>query len=244
MRTTVWYALPCAGLLVISANGCASRQSTASPTASHVAGAQEESQKALDRAAKAQERASQQADRVADAQRELQDAQRRVTEAQHTLETEQQKAEQLQQEAIQARREATTQAEAAQKEASRALQQQGEQVKSQQQELSGQITRASADSIVVTPERGEPMTFKVTGATDVRIDGRQASAGEVQQGADARVSYEMSGTDATAVTVQVITGQPPQRAEPPAGDRGATTPQEPGAPTAPSQPSTPSRDRP
>jgi hypothetical protein len=224
------YALPCAGLLAISGTGCAARQSADSPTARHVQGAQERSQQALDNAAKAQERATEQGERVAQAQREVQEAQRRLTEAQRKLESEQQKAEELQQQAIQARREATEQAEVSQREASRALATQGELVDRQEQTFSGQVSEATSDALVVTPQSGEPMTFKVTNRTQVQIDGRQATAAEVRQGADARVAYQMSGAGATATTIQVISGGRGQAQQPPAAEREATTPTEPSSP--------------
>jgi colicin import membrane protein len=232
-RVTWWWVLPCAGLLA-AGSGCASRQASESPTARRVASAQEQSQAALDRTAKAQERATEQGERVAQAQRELQEAQRRLSEAQARVEQEQVKAERLQREAIQAREEATPRASAAQQEASRALTQQGEHVQRQEQTFSGQVTQASADSLVVTPETGEPMTFKITDATEVRIDGRRASAADVQQGADARVAYQISGAEAAATTVQVMTGQPSQEPQPPAREGETATP--------PAQP--PSQQRP
>lgn len=237
MRTMMRYALPCAGLLLIGGSGCAGRQAAASPTARHVESAQEQSQQALDRAAEAQKRATKQGERVARAEREVQDAQRRLTEAQEQLGDEQAKAEQLQQEAIEARRQATRDAKAAQQEASRALAQQGEHVKRQEQTFSGQVSQATADSIVVTPQVGEPMRFKVTGNTEVQIDGRRASSAEIQQGGDARVAYQVSGAEPTAVVIQVITGEPGRSAQPPpAAEPERTTPTAPSAPSAPSRP--------
>ena len=231
MRTMVRYALPCAGLLVIGGGGCAGRQTAESPTARHVQGAQRESQQALDRAAESQKRASKQGERVAQAQREVQDAQRRLTEAQERLVGEQAKAEQLQQEAIQARTQANREAQAAQQEASRALTQQGEHVKRQEQTFSGQVSQATSDSIVVTPQAGEPMRFKVTGDTQVQIDGRQASSADIQQGGDARVAYQVSGTEPTATVIQVMTGAPSRGAQPPPrAEPEGTTPSAPSAP--------------
>ncbi len=237
MRTMMRYALPCAGLLVIGGSGCAGRQTAESPTARHVQSAQQQSQQALDRAAEAQKRASRQGERVAQAQREVQDAQRRLTEAQERLVNEQAKAEQLQQQAIEARMQATREVEASQQEASRALTQQGQHVKRREQTFSGQVSQAAADSIVVTPQVGEPMRFKVTGNTQVQIDGRKASSAQIQQGGDARVAYQVSGTEPTATVIQVITGEPGRVAQPPpAAEPERTTPTAPSAPSAPSGP--------
>jgi colicin import membrane protein len=238
MRTIVRYALPCAGVLVIAGSGCAGpQQSAESPTARHVESAQQQSQQALDRAAEAQKRASKQGERVAQAQRDVQDAQRRLTEAQKRLAGEQEKAEQLQQQAIEAEAQATREAQASQQEASRALTQQGEQVKRREQTFSGQVSQAAPDSIVVTPQVGAPMRFNVTGNTQVQIDGRRASAAEIQQGGDARVVYQISGSEPTATVVQVITGQPGRAAQPPpAAEPGSATPTAPSEPSAPSAP--------
>jgi hypothetical protein len=81
------------------------------------------------------------------------------------------------------------------------------------------------------------MTFRVTNQTQVRIDGRQASAGDIQQGGDARVAYQIAGNEPTATLVQVVTGhpsqapQPPSRSEPPATAQPPSSPE----PAAPSQ---------
>jgi hypothetical protein len=225
------HALACAGLLVLG--GCAARQQHAeSPTSRHVGSAQRESQQALERAAEAQKRASEQGERVARAEQEVRDAQRRLSEAQDRLKAEQEEAEQLQRQAVEARREAMPQAEASQREATQALTRQGEQVQREQHTFSGQLTGATPDSIVVTPQAGEPMTFKVTDRTQVQIDGRRASSAEIRQGGDARVSYQMSGSQPTAVVVQVMTGDV---ARPLPTEPGRTAP----APGEPSVPGTP-----
>ncbi len=69
------------------------------------------------------------------------------------------------------------------------------------------------------PQGGEEMTFQITDRTQVQIDGRRASASAITQGEDARVSYEMSGTQPAAVLVQDVTGNPSGAAgTPPASD--------------------------
>jgi hypothetical protein len=63
------------------------------------------------------------------------------------------------------------------------------------------------------------MSFRVTPQTRVEIGGRTASASELRQGEDARVSYEVTGeAQPTATSVQVLRAlstQEPSR-EPPA----------------------------
>jgi hypothetical protein len=102
------------------------------------------------------------------------------------------------------------------------------------------VSQANPDSIVVTPQAGSPMTFKINDRTQVQIDGRQASAGEIRQGGDARVAYQMSGAEPTATVIQVITGQVQRRSTSPGTGTSSPSAPEP-APSAPSEPSSPQR---
>lgn len=226
MRTSSRYSLPLAGVLAITASGCASmRQTSASnPAASRVETSQKQSKEALASAAEAQERASDQQKRAARAQDEVREAQRRLAEAQKRAEEETAKAEQAQQQANQATQQATQQAQQAQQQASQGLEQQQQLVRRGEQVLSGQVQRASPSQLVVQPQGGDEMTFQITDRTQVQIDGRQASAAEIIQGGDARVAYEMAGTQPTATLVQVVTGAAPGAAPtPPASEMGTGT---------------------
>jgi len=208
MRTGNPYALPLAGVLAVVASGCASRRaSTSNPAASRVEASQRQSEEALASAADAQEGASEQQKRAAEAQEEVRESQRRLEEAQQRAEQETAKAQQSQQQANQATQQATQDAQQSQQQASQQLAQEtlvrrGEQV------LAGQVQRASPSQLVVQPHGGEEMTFQITDRTQVQIDGLRASASDITQGEDARVSYEMSGAQPTAVLVQVVTGNP------------------------------------
>lgn len=217
---TAWtrYLLPLAGALA-AASGCAtSRQSQApgNPAARQVSASQARSQQALDDARKAQQRASEQQQRAADAQREVQEAQRRLAEAQRRAETETSKAEQAQREANLATTRATREAREAQQAATRQLANQSDLVARGEQVLSGQVARASPTEIVLHPASGQETSFAITPDTRVVIDGRQASAGDIVQGGEARVSYDVTGrsTAPTARSVQVMTGNVPAPAPP------------------------------
>jgi alanyl-tRNA synthetase len=231
MRNMGWYTLPCVGLLAVTAcAGSRGESRSDTPTARQVRSAQGQSEEALQRAAQAQKRASDQAERVAKAQRDVADAQARLNRAQEQLRQEQAKAEQFQREANEAMAVSSRQAKESQQQASRALAQQGEYVQRRQQTFSGLVTQATRDQLVVTPQSGQAMTFTLTDRTQVQVDGRRSSASEIPQGGDARVAYEVSGTEPTAVLVQVMTGHPATGQPRAPTEPGATEPSAPQAP--------------
>jgi flagellar biosynthesis GTPase FlhF len=214
MKTTNWWALASAGLLAVAASGCSmarGRSASSDPAQRQVQASQEQSEKAIERARDAQRKASEQAERAANAQREVRDAQQRLAEAQEKLRQEQQKAAQLQQEANRATEQATAEARRSQQQASQALARQSERIASGQQVLSGQVLQATGQQVVVRPQGGgDPMTFVVNEGTRVRIGERDGSASDLRQGEDARVSYEMSGTEPRAISIQVLRAEQPQ----------------------------------
>lgn len=203
-----WGALSCAGLVAVGGIGCAGmrgRKASTDPGARQVQASQEQSERAIEQARDAQKKASDQAKRAADAQQDVQEAQQRLAQAQEKARQEQEKARQAQLDANKATERASAEAQEAQQQASRALAQQSQQTARGEQALSGQVLRASDDQLVVRPQGGgDTMTFRVTEQTRIEISGRQASASDLQQGEDARVSYEVSGTQPTALSVQVL----------------------------------------
>lgn len=220
---TSWkkYGLPLAGVFAMTATGCASTrqasEGSGNPAARQVAASQKQTEKALADASEAQKRASEQQRRAADAQRDVREAQRRLDEAQRRAENETNKAKEVQRQANEATRQATQQAQQSQQQASQQLANQAQIVARGQQLASGQVTRASPTQLVVEPQGGQAMTFTLTPQTQVQIDGRQASASEIVQGGEARVSYEVTGTEPTARSVHIMTGNAPaqpQQTEP------------------------------
>jgi hypothetical protein len=207
-RTRTWCALSCAGLLASGGVGCAAmrgEKASADPGARQVQTSQAQSERALEQARDAQKKASEQARRAADAQQEVVDLQHRLAQAQEKSKAEQEKAGRLQQEATQATQRASAEAHRSQEDASRALGRQSAQMTRGEQALSGQVLRATNDELEVQPSGGgDAMRFRVTQRTRIEIGGRQASASDLQQGEDARVSYEISGTEPTAISVQVL----------------------------------------
>lgn len=209
------YALALAGLLVAGA-GCAARQeqAAASPAAQAVQTPQQQSQQALDAARDAQKKATDQQRKAVAAQQEVQRLHQQLTQAQERARQEQAKAQQLQEQANEATRRSTQQAQDAQGQATQALTRQGEQLDRGELTVSGHVTRASEDRLVVQPPGGAPMTFTLGDDTRVRIDGRSASAAEIRQGHDALVAYDVAraagiaGDPPTATLVEIRTGQP------------------------------------
>jgi hypothetical protein len=180
-------------------------KTSADPGARQVQTSQAQSERALEQARDAQKKASEQARRAADAQQEVVDLQHRLAQAQEKSKAEQEKAGRLQQEATQATQRASAEAHRSQEDASRALGRQSAQMTRGEQALSGQVLRATNDELEVQPSGGgDAMRFRVTQRTRIEIGGRQASASDLQQGEDARVSYEISGTEPTAISVQVL----------------------------------------
>ncbi len=214
MRSWTRYGLPLAGIFAITATGCASTRqasdSSGNPAARQVAASQKQTERALADASEAQKRASEQQRRAADAQRDVREAQRRLDEAQRRAEAETTKAKEVQRQANEATREATQQAQQAQAQASRQLANQEQIVARGEQLVAGQVTRASPTELVVE-QGGKAMTFTLTPDTRVQIDGRQASAADIVQGGEARVAYEVTGTEPTARSVHIMTGNAPAR---------------------------------
>ncbi len=218
-----WCGLWCVGLIVFGGAGCAAlggKKTSADPGARQVQVSQEQSQRAIEQARDAQKKASDQAKRAAEAQEEVRELQQRLAQAQEKSKAEQEKARQAQLEANQATERATAEARRSQQQASRALAQQSEKLQRGEQTLSGEVLRATDEALEVRPkDGGDAMSFRVTPETRVEIGGRAASASELRQGEDARVSYEVTGeAQPTATSVQVLRAlstEKPSR-EPPA----------------------------
>lgn len=235
--------LPIAGVLAV-ASGCATTQREASnnPAARQVTASQRRSEQALESAQKAQQHASDEQRKAAAAQRDVQEAQRRLAEAQKRAEAQSAKAEQAQQQANQATRQATQEASQAQQQAARQLANQEQIVSRGEQVISGQVASASRTQLTVQPQNGQPATFAITPDTRVLIDGRRASASDIVQGGEARVSYDVTGRSPTALTVHVMTGNVPangDRTSAPAPGPSTSAPAPQG--NAPAAPDTGSR---
>jgi hypothetical protein len=120
---------------------------------------------------------------VATAQQQLADAQRREEQARTNV----------QQYEIQARQEL----ERASALAAEAEQAQGLRA------ATGRIQQATPSRVTLQTNEGKTMSFHVDDRTKVLVGAEQRSISQVQQGADARVSYDPKGDEPTAVTIRL-----------------------------------------
>ncbi len=205
MRAT-WYALPLAGIV---ATGCASMKSSGesgNPTAQQVQTSQQQSTQALNQANEVQKKASDQEHKAAQARADVQQKQQELAQAQQKAKDEQTKAEQLQREANRETRQATQQAQQSQQQAQQALATSNQQVQRGELTTTGVVQQVNQDQLTVQPSSGQPMTFRITDRTQVRIDGQQSSASDIKQGEHAFVAYQVAGMHPNAVSIQVSTG--------------------------------------
>jgi colicin import membrane protein len=199
--------------LVVTVGGCAgmrggSSETGGNPGAQKVENPQQQTEQALRQASESQKKASEQQKRAAEAQREVERKQQELQLAQQKAQTEQQKAQQLQLEANVATEQGAKQAQRSQQQASRALSQQSARIGRGEQQLQGQVSQATSRQLVMQTQGGQAMTFDLDADTRIRIDGREATAAQIQPGENALVSYEVSGTQPTARVVQISTGNP------------------------------------
>lgn len=71
-----------------------------------------------------------------------------------------------------------------------------------QQSVSGTVAQASADEVRVDSANQPGMRLKVNGATRVTLDGKDASAAQLQEGTQVRASYAVVGDQPTAVRIE------------------------------------------
>jgi colicin import membrane protein len=72
--------------------------------------------------------------------------------------------------------------------------------------VAGKVADVSVDTLTVKTDDGRSVTLRVTGSTQVTVDGRQRSIGDLQQGAQVRASYDASSGEKTATEIDA--GEP------------------------------------
>lgn len=202
--------LSLAGVVAAASAACSGigkEQKSDNPTSNQVQESQQQSEQALKQAHDAQKKASDQERKAADAQANVQKLQRELTQAQATARQEQARAQQMQSEASAATQRSAQQTQASQQSAAQGLAQANQQAAHGQLATRGTVTEATPQQLVLKTQNGWPMTFEVTDQTNVRIDGRRASVGEIQQGQAALVSYQAGSVQPRALQVQVQTGR-------------------------------------
>ena len=187
------YILPLASWIVVG-GGCAGQRSQSA--AELTKAAEERSQEAYSRASEAQAQAAAQEKRAQEAHEQVLAAKQRLSQAQAVEEQERLKAQHLKEQADRHLREASQVARQAEGAAARGQ-------PSGVQTIAGQVAQATAAEVVLQTEGGRTMTFEVAPRTRILIGGEERSTEEIQQGADALVSYETSGGRLNAVTIQV-----------------------------------------
>jgi hypothetical protein len=219
------YVLPAAGLLAVGSSCMSSSKQAQSPAAQQIQQAQAKSEEAMNRAQEAQRNATDQEKRAADARQRLQQDQQKLVEDRQVAMQETQKAQQLQAQANKEAAQAHQLLSQQQTAATAGLSEEAQRARRGEHVVGGRVTQAGPNQISLQTPSGESMSFRVDPQSKVQIEGQSASPTDIQQGADARVSYQVSPNGvATVTTVQV------QRA-PKAGatkSSGAPSPQKSG----------------
>jgi FlaG/FlaF family flagellin (archaellin) len=191
MGIGTWHRVAIAGLLAGALASCAHERRTAKAQQPTEA---QRTQQAFQEAAKGQEQ-------LAGAQKRLDAARQDVARAQQQLAAAQQREarerENVQQLGIKARQDL---------ERANALAQQQQLAAEQAQGLSsaaGRITEATPSRVVLHAQDGRTMSFHLDQRTRVLVGSEQRSISAVQQGADARVTYDPAGPEPTALTIRV-----------------------------------------
>ncbi|MFN2549514.1 MAG: hypothetical protein ABR567_18985 [Myxococcales bacterium] len=175
--------------------------------------AQEQAHQSLQAAADAQKKASDEQAKAEKAQKDVEDAQRALADAQAKLRGQRQIARQAQQEAQRLNQEAQRETQDHQQQALQYQDQQSQQQHqlnqeraqswTQEQTLSGRVVRKSGDQLRVRTEDQGVMNLDLSGTTAVSVDGRAATADQIQPGSDVRASYQMIDGKAKALKIDV-----------------------------------------
>ncbi|NVJ14458.1 hypothetical protein HV826_09855 [Myxococcus sp. AM010] len=184
--------------------------------------AQAQAHTASQEAQQAQQRAQQQAQQARQeaqqAQQEAQQAQRQQSErlAQQNQQARQQ-TEQLRQQSQQPV--AVAPAPQAQQQQQGAQAQEGA-----EQQIVGEVLSANDDELLLS-SRGEPqLRLQMSPQTQVTVDGRQASAGDIQEGSQVRASYRTDAQSGEPQAVRIEATSQVQPTAPAAPESGQSTP--------------------
>ncbi|WP_434346290.1 hypothetical protein ACN6A1_32390 [Myxococcus virescens] len=183
--------------------------------------AQAKAQSASQQAQQTQQRAQQQTQQ---AQQEAQQAQQEAQQAQR------QQSDALAQQNQQARQQSEqlrqqTQQPVAAAPSPQAQQPQGAQTQQgSEQQIVGEVLRANDDELLLSSQ-GEPqLRLQVSPQTQVMVDGRQASAGEIQEGSQVRASYRTDEQSGEPQAVRIEATSQVQPTAPAAPESGQSTP--------------------
>jgi len=217
MSTGTWHRAGIAGLLAASLASCAhEKKPTAQAPPAPEPSAQQQGQQ--------QQAAVEQAPRpqadLAGAQSRLDAAHQDVLRAQQQLEQAQRQEEQERASVQQLEIKARQDLERASQLAYQAEQAQGLRT------ATGRVAQATPSRVLLQTQDGRTMAFHVDERTRVLVGAEQRAVSEIQQGADARVSYEPKGAEPTAITIRL----------PSAASEMGVTPANPASPGEPEGP--------
>jgi hypothetical protein len=216
MTTTSWVGVGIAGLLAATLSGCAHEGRGGRAQAANA-----KPQTATERSAQAEQQLSGARQRLDAARRDAAQAEQARGQARQQLSQAEQRSYQARQRVLQEQanvqrldQTARTARQAAEEEAVQA-----ELAREQAQGLrtaSGRIAEASPSHVVLDVQGGGTMSFAVDPGTRVLMGTEQRSLSDLQQGAEARVSYEPRGNEPAAVTIHVAPAreQAPQQYSP------------------------------
>ncbi|RKH14265.1 hypothetical protein D7V97_03540 [Corallococcus sp. CA053C] len=93
-----------------------------------------------------------------------------------------------------------------------------------EQQISGQVLSAS-DQEVLLSQRGEPqLRLKISPSTQVQVDGRDASAADIREGAQVRASYRTDASSGEPQALRIEAQSQAQPAAPAAPESGESSP--------------------
>lgn len=210
--------------------------------------------KAQEQASDQQKQAASAQQELQDKQRAYQEAQSKAQAASQEAQQAQQGAQQQTQQAQQEAQQAQQEAHQAQRQQSDALTQQSQQARQQseqlrqqsqqpvavaptpqtqqgaqaqqgtEQQVVGEVLSANDDELLLSA-RGEPqLRLQVSPQTQVMVDGRQASAGEIQEGSQVRASYRTDEQSGEPQAVRIEATSQVQPTAPAAPESGQSTP--------------------
>ncbi|WP_147439476.1 hypothetical protein [Corallococcus sp. CA049B] len=94
----------------------------------------------------------------------------------------------------------------------------------QEQQITGDVLSASAQEVLVS-QRGEPrLRLKVGPSTQVQVDGRAASAADIQEGAQVRASYRTDESSGQPQALRIDATSRAQPAAPAPAESGESSP--------------------
>lgn len=204
--------------IVISLSAIVLACATSSPSQqkSGTRQAQDEAQQQYQNAASAQKHATEEQQKAEQAELDVTRAQKTLADAQARLAGQRAKAEQAQSDALQMGRDSQRRGARMQEQATQLQDQEARQGTQTQQgnqqawtktrNVSGSVAGVSASALTVRSADQGDVRLQVSDSTSVSLDGRMATMKEIRDGSEVRASYGLVDGQATAVRLDVVSG--------------------------------------